>query len=48
LPVTAIDSIVGVWNYNERVYILRKHPGLTMLNAEETGKESDIDGQEGN
>ena len=38
LPVSKVTSIVGIWCHKKFVYILRKHPGLTLLNVEETGK----------
>jgi len=41
LPVSEICDIVGIWNWRHRVYILRKHPGLQYLNAEEAEKISD-------
>ncbi len=37
LPISAIHSVVGVWSYHSNVYILRKHPGLALLSAEESG-----------
>jgi hypothetical protein len=42
LEVAAIHSIVGIWPAHEWVYVLRKHPGLNILNKEESG----ISGQE--
>lgn len=38
LEVTAIHSIVGIWSGDKWVYVLRKHPGLNLLNDEESGK----------
>src|ERR1700728_3279433 len=35
LPASTIHSIVGIWPYESRVYILRKHPGLSLLSEEE-------------
>jgi hypothetical protein len=46
LNANDIISLVGIWAGNESVYILRKHPGLTMLTPEECGIE-DSDGGEG-
>ena len=37
LPVSKITSLVGIWCYQKWVYILRKHPGLALLNVEESG-----------
>ena len=28
---------MGIWCYQQWVYILRKHPGLVLLNVEESG-----------
>ncbi|KAF8900457.1 hypothetical protein CPB84DRAFT_1778963, partial [Gymnopilus junonius] len=52
LEISAIIDIVGIWepkNESERVYILRKHPGIALLNTEELGKspEEDTDEEEG-
>jgi hypothetical protein len=41
LPTSTICSIVGIWTYFDKVYVLRKHPGLTMLSEEENGQESE-------
>lgn len=38
LPVSKITSIVGIWCSEKWVYILRKHPGLSLLNGEESEK----------
>jgi hypothetical protein len=38
LPVSKITSIVGIWCSEKWVYILRKHPGLSLLNVEESEK----------
>lgn len=35
MPATVIQAIVGVWNYEGRVHILRKHPSLTCLSESE-------------
>jgi len=35
MPVSAIHSVIGIWSSPKRVYILRKHPGLSLLSAEE-------------
>lgn len=44
LPVTSLCDLTGIWSYdNDRVYILRKHPALDMLNEEEKGNKGDDD-----
>jgi hypothetical protein len=40
LLASKIQSIVGIWSYQSRVYILRKHPALSLLTEEQTGRES--------
>ena len=47
LPASTIHSIVGIWPYESRVYILRKHPGLSLLSEEECGKEQEEVEKEG-
>jgi hypothetical protein len=37
--VSSLQSLVGIFSYNGNVYVLRKHPGLTLLNEEEKGLE---------
>ena len=39
VAVSDIHSLVGIWSYESRVYVLRKHPGLNLLNEEESGRE---------
>ena len=34
-----ITKLVGIWKYEERVHILRRHVGLDLLNLEEDGFE---------
>ena len=46
LPASAIHSLVGIWFYESRVYILRKHPGLNLLSEEESEKEIEDTGEE--
>lgn len=43
-----ILDIVGIWvaETSKKVYILRKHPGLAMLSAEECGIEEASDDEE--
>lgn len=42
LPASRIIDIVGVFAWGEeRIHILRKHPGLSMLNAEDRGLEEE-------
>jgi hypothetical protein len=36
LPISAVKAVVGIWSYLQRVYVLQKHPGLSLLNAEES------------
>ena len=45
MPVSAIHSVIGIWSSQKKVYILRKHPGLALLSAEEAEK-SDANEQE--
>lgn len=40
LEIDKISDIVGIWNHGARTYILQKHPGLDMLNNEESGKDN--------
>lgn len=35
LPASALHCMIGIWIYNTKVWILRKHPGLALLTAEE-------------
>ena len=35
LEVAAIINVIGVWAYGDRVYPLRKYPGLNWLSSEE-------------
>jgi hypothetical protein len=37
LPVSLLQSLVGIFCYHDNVYVLRKHPGLTLFNEEEKG-----------
>jgi hypothetical protein len=37
LPVSALIALVGILCHDTRVWILRKHPGLAVLNVEERG-----------
>jgi hypothetical protein len=46
MPFNAVQSIIGIWTMKERVYILRKHPGLEMLNVEESGQSVDNEDKE--
>jgi hypothetical protein len=44
LPVKAITCKVGIWQMpgtQTSIWVLRKHPGLAMLNAEETEEAED-------
>jgi hypothetical protein len=46
MPCNALRNIIGIWANGERVYILRKHPGLEMLNVEESGQSVDNENKE--
>lgn len=46
LPVSALQNIIGIWVSGEKVYILRKHPGLDMLNMEECGQSANNEEEE--
>ena len=37
LSASAIYSLVGIWSYNSRVYIFRKHLGLDLISEVECG-----------
>jgi hypothetical protein len=39
LKTSSLTKLVGIWEYQSRVHVLRKHAGLEMLNAEEYGTE---------
>jgi hypothetical protein len=39
LDVSCITDIIGIWSYHNRVYPLRKHPGLDWLTNDEKGVE---------
>ena len=43
LPAATLCSVIGVWQQFARAYVLRKHPGMAMLSAEECGKDTDDD-----
>jgi hypothetical protein len=51
MPVLALHSIIGVFCFGERVYVLPKHAGLNLLGEEEKGIKIqeiyDDDGQSG-
>lgn len=54
LSVESITDKIGIWKVNgtpaqpqANIWILRKHPGLAMLNAAETGENDDIEGSIG-
>ena len=34
-----ITKLIGIWKYEERVHILRRHVGLDLLNLKEDGME---------
>ena len=39
METSSISKLVGIWKYEERVHILRKHVGLDLLDLEEYGIE---------
>lgn len=41
MNVSNIHALIGIWEYNKKVYILRKHPGLEWLTPEECGAEEE-------
>jgi hypothetical protein len=41
LETSSLTALVGVWEWELRVHILRKHTGLEMLDAEEYGVEEE-------
>jgi len=46
LPVSIIQSVVGIWPAKTWIYILRKHPSLAWLMEEESGREPDAGAEE--
>jgi hypothetical protein len=46
LAACAIHSVVGIWSYESRVYILRKQPGLYLLSERESWREMDTTEEE--
>ncbi|KAI0054599.1 hypothetical protein BV25DRAFT_1816860 [Artomyces pyxidatus] len=43
LPIAAIKCLIGIWCYDDRVYVLQKHPGLEMLSAVDPEHDIDLD-----
>jgi len=39
METSKLINLVGIWEYQGRVHILRRHPGLDMMNPEECGLE---------
>lgn len=39
--MSGITAMVGIWSCGKRVYILRKHPGISLLDSNERGKGTD-------
>ena len=39
METSRLTSLVGIWEFESRVHILRRHPGLDMLSPEECGFE---------
>ena len=46
MAVSGIHSVVGIWSGQKNVYILRKHPGLSLLSPEELGDSNTNEQQE--
>jgi hypothetical protein len=38
---SSLTKLVGVWEWESKVHILRKHAGLDMLDVEEYGMEEE-------
>jgi len=45
MKVSSVLDVVGIWEYSKHIYMLRKHPGLAMLNNEEK-EQGDLDKDE--
>ena len=45
IKVSSVLDVVGIWEYSKHIYMLRKHPGLAMLNKEEK-EEGDLDNED--
>jgi hypothetical protein len=43
METSRINNLIGIWEYDSRVHILRRHPGLDMLSTEECGFEEKED-----
>jgi len=46
IPYKALRNVIGIWVFGEKVYILRKHPGLQLLSVEESGQSADNENKE--
>ena len=46
MPVSVIHSVIGIWEGEKNVYILRKHPGLALLSAEELERNDEQEDEE--
>ena len=46
LKTFSITKLVGIWEHNSHVHVLRKHAGLDMLNEEEYGVGEEIEEEE--
>ena len=46
LKTASITKLVGIWEHNSQVHILRRHAGLDMLTGEEYGVEEEIEEEE--
>ena len=43
METSRLVNLIGIWEYESRVHILRKHPGLDMLSPDECGFEEKED-----
>jgi hypothetical protein len=39
IEIEKISDLVGIWKHGDHIYMLQKHPGLDLLNAEESGRD---------
>ena len=42
METSSISKLIGIWKYEERVHVLRKHVGLDLLDLEEHGIEEEL------
>jgi len=43
IPVKSLCNLIGILTFGEKVYVLRKHPGLTWLSDTERGIEKNTE-----